>query len=90
MGIVKKKAQVIKKAEKIFTPTQNRIFSMDKEILLGHYVLVLMKMSRLSAEERRLVINRVAFGITKGSITEENVLDASRRMRDFLSNQMTS
>jgi len=88
MGIVKKKAQVIKKAEKIFTPTQNRIFSMDKDILLGHYVLVLMKMSNLSAEERRLVINRVVFGVNKGTITEEDVLAASQRMNKFMLNQM--
>jgi len=87
MGIVKKKAQVIKKAEKIFTPTQNRIFSMDKEILLQHYILIMMKASSMSAEERRLVNNRVQFGVDKGSITEEDLMAANTKLKDFMFNK---
>lgn len=84
MGIVKKKGQVIKKAEKIFTPTQNRIFSMDKLILLQHFILIDLKQSSLSAEERRLVTKRVEFGVNKGKITEEDILLANKMMTDFL------
>jgi len=84
MGIVKKKAQVIKKAEKIFTPTQNRIFSMDKDILLSHNILIDMKQSSLSAEERRLVSKRVEWGIANGKITRQDINEAISRMHKFL------
>lgn len=84
MGIVKKKAQVIKKAEKIFTPTQNRIFSMDKNILIRHYILIYLKESSLSAEERRLVKNRVSYGLTKGTITEEELEESAEELQRFL------
>ncbi len=82
--LLKKKEQVIKKAEKILTPTQNRIFSMDREVLLGHFVLIAMKKSRLSAEERRLVRARVNFGMERGNISDEDLYKAKDKLNAFL------
>lgn len=84
MGIVKKKAQVIKKADKIFTPTQNRIFSMDRDVLLKHAALINLKVSSLSAEERRLIVNRVEFGLMKGTIALKEIQDATLEIAKYM------
>lgn len=68
MAFLKKKAEVITKKQTIFTPTQNRIFSMSTELLIKHYALIRVKQSKMNAEERRLLNNRVRFQVDKGHI----------------------
>lgn len=68
MAFLKKKAEVITKKQTIFTPTQNRIFSMSNELLIKHYALIRLKQSRMNADERRLVDNRIRFQVDKGYI----------------------
>jgi hypothetical protein len=69
MAFLKKKAEVISKKENIFTPTQNRIFTMSTDLLIKHYALIRVRQSRMGAEERRLVNNRIQFKVDKGTIT---------------------
>ncbi len=57
---------------------------MDKLILLQHFILIDMKKSSLSREERRLVINRVEFGVNKGSIGPEDLIRAKDLMNQFM------
>jgi hypothetical protein len=69
MAFLKKKAEVISKKENIFTPTQNRIFTMSTDLLIKHYALIRVRQSSMGAEERRLVNNRIQFKVDKGTIT---------------------
>lgn len=52
-------------------PSVARVFNMDKDILLGHYMFIKLKSSSLSSAQRQLVIKRVEFLKMKGIITEE-------------------
>ena len=52
-------------------PSVARIFNMDKDTLLGHYMFIKIKSSSLSSAQRQLVIKRVEFLKMKGKITEE-------------------
>lgn len=87
-NIVTKKQAPIKKAEKIFTPTQNRIFSMPLEILIKHNALIEMKVSSMSAEERRLVKNRIFYNLKKGNITAKQLDNALLELAPFFPNQI--
>jgi len=69
MAFLKKKAEVISKKKNIFTPTQNRIFTMSTDLLIKHYALIRVRQSSMGAEERRLVNNRIQFKVDKGTIT---------------------
>lgn len=84
MALLKKKAQVITKAEKILTPTQNRIFSMDRDIMIKHYALIVLMMSRMSREERRLVTNRINFGLAKGTIQQNEIDEAVAYIQQYI------
>jgi len=52
-------------------PSVARVFNMDKDILLGHYMFIKLKSSSLSSAQRQLVIKRVEFLKMKGIINEE-------------------
>ncbi len=72
MTLLKKKAEKIAyDPRELLTPTQYRIFKMDEDLLTSHYALIRLKQSRMSAEERRLIIKRVEYKVMKGSITIE-------------------
>lgn len=88
MAFLKKKAEVITKKEKIFTPTQNRIFSMSAELLIKHYALIRVRQSRMNAEERRLVNNRIQFKVDKGTIRVEELQAEVDKVEDMIEQAM--
>jgi hypothetical protein len=87
MEFLKKKAQVLNKKTNIFTPSQNRILSMDKELLIKHYALVRHQVSKLSSEERRILSNRIQYGVEKGNITIEELQKEVDIVSGILSNE---
>jgi hypothetical protein len=88
MAFLKKRAEAIKKKTDIFTPTQNRIFSMDKELLIKHYALVRCKVSSMTAESRRILLNRIEYGVEKGKITIEELQKEVDRVQDIIENTL--
>lgn len=88
MAFLKKKAEAITKKEKIFTPTQNRIFSMSTELLIKHYALIRVRQSRMNAEERRLVNNRIQFKVNKGTVRIEELQAEVDKVEDMIEQSM--
>jgi len=84
MAFLKKKAETIKSKAKIFTPTQNRILSMDRELLIKHYALVRLKVSSMGAEERRILLNRINYGVYKKTISIEELQKEVDKVQDMI------
>jgi len=55
------------------SPQKRRMYGMPKDVLLKHNALIFHKGSSLSYNERRMVQERVAYGINKGTIKPEEV-----------------
>lgn len=61
-------------AKKIrIAPSKRTIFQMPKDILLKHNALVFHKASSLSSTQRKLVQERVAYGLSRDVIKPEEV-----------------
>jgi hypothetical protein len=84
MAFLKKKAEVITKKVNVFTPTQNRILTMDRDLLIKHYALVRCKKSSMGAEERRILLNRIEYGVDKGKITIEELQIEVDKVQDII------
>jgi uncharacterized protein YrzB (UPF0473 family) len=84
MAFLKKKTQVINKKVNVFTPTQNRILTMDREFLIKHYALVRCKQSSMGAEERRILLNRIEYGVSKKTITVEELQIEVDKVQDMI------
>lgn len=54
-------------------PSKRAVLQMPKEILLKHNALIFHKGSSLSSSQRKMVQDRVAYGINKGWIKPEEV-----------------
>ena len=62
--------QMMQKALRI-APSKREILRMPKEYLLQHNALIFHKASSLSSAQRRMVQERVAYGLNKNTITTE-------------------
>ena len=54
-------------------PSKRAIYQLPKDLLLKHNALIFHKASSLSSTQRKLVMNRVAYGINSGTITAAEV-----------------
>ena len=54
-------------------PSKRAIFNLPKPLLLKHNALIFHKASSLSSTQRKLVQNRVAYGVERGVIKPEEV-----------------
>jgi hypothetical protein len=88
MTLLKKRAEVLKRKTNVFTPTQNRILSMDRELLIRHYALVRLKVSSMSAEERRILLNRIHYGVEKGTISVEELQKEVDKVQDMIEDEL--
>lgn len=84
MAFLKKRAETIKSKTNVFTPTQNRILSMDRVLLIKHYALVRLKVSSMGTEERRILLNRINYGVEKGTILAEELQKEVDKVQDMI------
>tara|TARA_R110000796_G_scaffold63909_3_gene147832 strand:- start:3663 stop:3995 length:333 start_codon:yes stop_codon:yes gene_type:complete len=63
-------------------PSKARILNMSYPILLENYALIKIKASSLSSSQRSMVLTRVAFLLTKGKLT----VDEINSSMDFINN----
>lgn len=54
-------------------PSKARIMNMSIPILIEHYSLVKLKISKLSSAQRKMVENRVEYHLNKGNISQEEL-----------------
>lgn len=64
--------EVINKSLRI-APSKRAIFNLPKFLLLKHNALIFHKASSLSSAQRKLIQNRIGYGIEKGVIKPEEV-----------------
>lgn len=57
-------------------PSRARILSMIHPVLVGHYNLIRLKKSTLPSTQRKLVVKRVEFNVSKGKILQAYVDDS--------------
>lgn len=88
MAFLKKRAETIKSKTNVFTTTQNRILSMDKELLIKHYALVRLRVSSMGAEERRILLNRINYGVDKGHISVEELQREVDKVQDMIEEEL--
>jgi uncharacterized membrane protein len=84
MALLKKKAEVLKKKTSIMTPSQQRIFNMDKDMLIKHYALIRLKKGKLSTDQRRILDNRVNIAVDRGTITVEELQQEVDYLQDLI------
>lgn len=87
MTLLKKKKMKINAASNFLSPLQARIFNMSNLLLLKHFALIMMKRSRMSAEERRIVENRVAYLHLKGTITDMDIETEIELVKQIIANE---
>lgn len=54
-------------------PSKARIMNMSIPILIEHYSLVKLKISKLSSAQRKMVENRVEYHLNRGNISQEEL-----------------
>ena len=84
MTLLKKKKMKINGASEFMTPSQARIFNMDYDILLKHYVLIMMKVSSLPSDQRRLVNNRVEYLVNNDTLKQEDLERAINEINSII------
>ena len=57
---------------------------MDKELLIKHYALVRLRVSSMGAEERRILLNRINYGVDKGHISVEELQREVDKVQDMI------
>lgn len=72
------------------SPSKKRILGMSKDKLLQYNSLIFHKgCQSLSSAERRMVQERIAYGINKGSITTQEVADEINALNAFMHGELT-
>jgi hypothetical protein len=66
------------------TPTQKRMLQLPKDILIKYNALIVNHVSMMSAAERRMVIERVEYGLSKNTISKEEVDKEIEVIRDYI------
>lgn len=69
-------------------PSKRVILQMPKDILLKHNALVFHKGSSLSSKQRRLVQERVAYGINSGTIKPEEVASEINKLNALIQGEL--
>lgn len=70
-------------------PSKRVIYQMPKNILLKHNALIFHKASSLSSTQRKLVMNRVAYGINAGTITADEVAKDINHLNRMIQGELT-
>jgi len=69
-------------------PSKKEILRMPKEYLLQHNALIFHKASSLSSAQRRMVQERVAYGLNKNTITTEEVALAINKLNALIRGEL--
>tara|TARA_R110002050_G_scaffold48457_1_gene112753 strand:+ start:660 stop:950 length:291 start_codon:yes stop_codon:yes gene_type:complete len=69
-------------------PSIRAIYSLDKTALLEANSLILFKASSLSSRDRKMVQQRVAYGLDKGTIQMQEVVDDVNRLSDWAAEEI--
>ena len=69
-------------------PSKRSIIQMPKDILLKHNALVVHKISSFSSTQRRLIQQRVAYGVSKGRIKPEEVAEEVNNLNAFIQSEI--
>jgi len=69
-------------------PSKRAILQMPKDILLKHHALVVHKISSFSSTQRRLIQERVAYGVSKERIKPEEVAKEVNNLNAFIQSEI--
>lgn len=69
-------------------PSKRVILQMPKDILLKHNALIFHKGSSLSSSQRKLVQQRVAYGLNKGTIKPEEMSDEINKLNAIIQGEL--
>lgn len=69
-------------------PSTRRVLEMTDEILLNNYALIMHKGSSLSSAQRRMVEQRVAFGVNEKRFTMEQVTESVNDLTTLIEKEM--
>ena len=70
------------------SPSRMRILNMEPDLLLKNYALIMHKASSLSAMQRKLVEDRVAYLLKQEKIKPEDVSSAVNDLSNFIKEQL--
>jgi hypothetical protein len=69
-------------------PSKRQILQLPKDLLLKHNALIFHKGSTLSSTQRRMVQERVAYGINKGTIKPEEVAQEINKLNALIQGEL--
>lgn len=69
-------------------PSKRVVLQMPKNILLKHNALIFHKASSLSSSQRKMVQDRVAYGLSKGTIKPEDVAKEINQLNALIQGEL--
>ena len=69
-------------------PSKRKILQLPKDLLLKHNALIFHKGSTLSSTQRKMIMERVAYGINKGTITTQEVADEINKLNALIQGEL--
>ena len=69
-------------------PSKRQILQLPKDLLLKHNALIFHKGSSLSSTQRKMVIERVAYGINRGTIKTEEVAKEINKLNALIQEEI--
>ena len=69
-------------------PSKREILQLPKDLLLKHNALVFHKGSNLSSTQRKMIQDRVAYGLNKGTIKPEEVAQEINKLNALIQGEL--
>lgn len=69
-------------------PSKRAILQLPKELLLKHNALIFHKGSSLSSTQRKMIVERVAYGINRGTITTEEMAKEINKLNALIRGEL--
>lgn len=69
-------------------PSKRKILQLPKDLLLKHNALIFHKGSTLSSTQRKMVQNRVVYGLNKGTIKPEEVAAEINKLNALIQGEL--
>lgn len=72
----------------LLSPQKRRILNLEDDLLLQHYGLIAHKGSSLSSQERKMVMERVAYGIKSKRFDMDKVTESVNNVTTAIENEL--
>lgn len=71
------------------SPSKKLIYNLNKEVLLKHNALIFHKGSSLSSTQRKMIQQRIGYGLNKGTIKPEEVAREVNKLNALIQGELT-